>query len=401
MKILVINAGSSSLKYQLINMQDNKILAKGICDRIALKDSALIHKANGKEYIFKQDMPNHTVAVKMVLDSLVSKECGVIDSMDEVSAVGHRVVHGAEDYSSSVLIDGDVLACCQANNELAPLHNPANISGIKACQAVMPNTPMVAVFDTAFHSTMPQEAYLYGISYEDYKKYRIRKYGFHGTSHMFVSKEAAKYVGKDSKDLKIVTCHLGNGSSIAAVKGGRSVETSMGFTPLDGLPMGTRSGSLDPAIVEFLMSKTGKTIKEVLNHLNKECGVLGLSGNSSDFRDLTEGGALEHENNKRAVDVFSYRVKKYIGEYSAVMNGLDIIVFTAGIGENTPYVREKACEELDYLGVKIEKEKNENCKRGVITDISTPSSKVRVLVIPTNEELVIATETQRVVSGAK
>jgi acetate kinase len=261
----------------------------------------------------------------------------------------------------------------------------------------MPNVPMVAVFDTAFHSTMPQEAYLYGLSYEDYKKYRIRKYGFHGTSHMFVSKEAAKFLGKKPEELKIVTCHLGNGSSITAVKGGKSLETSMGFTPLDGLPMGTRSGSLDPAIVEFLMAKTGKTVKEVINHLNKECGVLGLSGNSSDFRDLTEGGALDNENNKRAVDVFNYRVKKYIGEYSAVMNGLDVIVFTAGIGENTPYVREKSCEGLDYLGVQLDKTKNENCKRGVICDISAPSSKVKILVIPTNEELVIASETQRIV----
>lgn len=398
MKILVINAGSSSLKYQLIDMHSKQVLAKGICDRIGIKDSALIHKAKGKEYVFKKDMPDHTVAVKMVLDSLISKEFGVINSMDEVFAVGHRVVHGAEDYSSSVLIDDDVISCCVANNELAPLHNPANISGIKACKAVMPNTPMVAVFDTAFHSTMPQVAYLYGISYEDYKKYRIRKYGFHGTSHMFVSREAAKYLGKSVEELKTVTCHLGNGSSIAAVKNGQSVETSMGFTPLDGLPMGTRSGSLDPAIVEFLMAKTGKTVKEVINHFNKECGVLGLSGNSSDFRDLTEGGALENENNKRAVDVFSYRVKKYIGEYSAVMNGLDVIVFTAGIGENTPYVRAKSCEELDYLGVKVDIERNESVKRGVICDISAASSKVKILVIPTNEELVIATETQRVIN---
>ncbi|MEG1527794.1 MAG: acetate kinase [Clostridia bacterium] len=397
MKILVINAGSSSLKYQLINMADNSVIAKGLCERIAIDGSVLTHKANGKSYVFEKDMPNHTVAIKMVLDCLVSKECGVIKSMDEISAVGHRIVHGAEDYSSSVLIDQKVLDSCKLNSELAPLHNPANIMGIVACQAVMPKTPMVGVFDTAFHATMPQKAYLYGISYQDYKQYRIRKYGFHGTSHQFVSQEAAKYLNKPIKELKTITCHLGNGSSITAVNGGISVETSMGFTPLDGLPMGTRSGSIDPAIVEFLMQKTNKTISQVLKHLNAECGMLGLSGNSSDFRDLTGEENLAKEYNKRAVDIFAYRVKKYIGEYSAVMNGLDCLVFTAGVGENTPYVREQACEDMDYLGIKLDLDKNNNCPRGQIVDLSAPTSKVKILVIPTNEELVIAQETQRVI----
>ncbi|HRX13418.1 MAG TPA: acetate kinase [Eubacteriales bacterium] len=396
MKILVINAGSSSLKYQLIDMSNEEVIAKGLCERIAINGSFLTHKAHGKEYVFKQDMPNHKVAIKMVLDALVSSECGVIKSMDEIAAVGHRVVHGAEDFNTSVIIDEKVLDCLRVNSELAPLHNPANIMGIEACQAIMPRTPMVAVFDTAFHATMPEKAYLYGLAYSDYKNYRIRKYGFHGTSHMFVANQAAKYLNKPIEQLKIITCHLGNGSSITAVNNGKSVETSMGFTPLDGLPMGTRSGSLDPAIVEFLMQKTGKDVHEVLKHLNKECGMLGLSGNSSDFRDLTCDGALNNPNNKRAVDIFAYRVKKFIGEYSAVMNGCDVIVFTAGVGENTPYVRGEACKDMQYLGVELDENKNENCPRGKIVDLSKDTSKVRVLVIPTNEELVIATETKRV-----
>ncbi|HPG92486.1 MAG TPA: acetate kinase [Clostridia bacterium] len=396
MKVLVINAGSSSLKYQLIDMSNEEVIAKGLCERIAINGSFLTHKAHGKEFVFKQDMPNHTVAIKMVLDALVSNECGVIKSMDEISAVGHRVVHGAEDFNTSVIIDEKVLNCLRVNSELAPLHNPANIMGIEACQAIMPRTPMVAVFDTAFHATMPEKAYLYGLAYSDYKNYRIRKYGFHGTSHMFVAHQAAKYIGKPIEELKIITCHLGNGSSIAAVNNGKSVDTSMGFTPLDGLPMGTRSGGLDPAIVEFLMQKTGKDVHEVLKHLNKECGMLGLSGNSSDFRDLTCDGALDNPANKRAVDIFAYRVKKFIGEYSAVMNGCDIIVFTAGVGENTPYVRAEACKNMQYLGVEFDEDKNENCPRGKTVELTKDGSKVKVLVIPTNEELVIATETKRV-----
>jgi acetate kinase len=396
MKILVINAGSSSLKYQLIDMTNESVIAKGLCERIAINGSFLTHKANGNEYVFTKDMPNHTVAISMVLDALISPECGVIKSMDEISAVGHRVVHGAEDFKSSVLITEEVIDSIKRNSELAPLHNPANIMGIEACREVMPKTPMVAVFDTAFHSTMPEKAYLYGLAYEDYKKYRIRKYGFHGTSHMYVSRQAASFVGKPIEELKIITCHLGNGSSIAAVDKGKSVDTTMGFTPLEGLPMGTRSGSIDPAIIEYLMDQTGKDVHQIIKHLNKECGMLGLSGNSSDFRDLTNDGALDNPNNKRAVDIFAYRVKKYIGEYAAVMNGVDVVVFTAGVGEHTPYVRAEACRNMDYLGLKIDEQKNNNCGRGVITDLTAADSKVKVLVIPTNEELVIAQETLRV-----
>lgn len=394
MNILVINAGSSSLKYQLIDMANESVIAKGLCERIAIEGSRLVHKAKGETYTFEKDMPNHTVAIKMVLDALVDKKCGVIKDMSEIAAVGHRVVHGAEDYSSSVLIDEKVLESCRVNSELAPLHNPANIMGIKACMEVMPNTPMVAVFDTAFHATMPEKAFLYGMSYDDYKNYRIRKYGFHGTSHMFVSQEAAKFLGKDIADTKIITCHLGNGSSITAVKGGKSVDTTMGFTPLDGLPMGTRSGSIDPAIVEYWMQKTGKSVADAMKHLNKECGMLGLSGNSSDFRDLCDGNALDNPRNKMAVDIFAYAVKRYIGSYTAVLNGVDAIVFTAGVGENTEYVRQQACSELDYLGIKLDENLNNNCPRGQIADIATADSKVRILVIPTNEELVIARETK-------
>lgn len=396
MKILVINAGSSSLKYQLIDMENESVIAKGLCERIGIEGSKLTHKAHGKEFVFANPMPDHTVAIRMVLDALVDKECGVISSMNEISAVGHRMVHGAEDYNTSVLVTDDVLRVCRENIELAPLHNPANIMGIEACKAVLPDVPMVVVFDTAFHATMPEKAYLYGIPYDDYKEFRVRKYGFHGTSHMFVAGEAAKYLGKDIKDLKIITCHLGNGSSITAVDGGRSVETSMGFTPLDGLPMGTRSGSLDPAVVEFVMNKRHMTVSEMLNYLNKKSGMLGLSGVSSDFRDLTEGNAFDNPRNKLAVDIFAYDVKKYIGQYAAVMNGVDVIVFTAGVGENTPYVRAGACADLEFMGVKLDDEKNCHCPRGKIAEISAADSKVRILVIPTNEELVIARETKRV-----
>ena len=394
MKILVINAGSSSLKYQLIDMTNESVIAKGLCERIAIDGSVLTHKANGKETVFNNDMPNHEVAIKMVLDALVSPECGVIKSMDEISAVGHRVVHSAEDFTESVLIDANVLAICDKNSELAPLHNPANVMGIKACQSVMPNTPMVAVFDTAFHSSMPDYAYLYGIRYDHYKKYKIRKYGFHGTSHMFVSSEAAKYMGKDAKDVKVITCHLGNGSSIAAVDGGKSVDTSMGFTPLEGVPMGTRSGNIDPSVIEYLMQKEGWDIARTIKYLNKECGVLGMSENSSDFRDLMAEGKFNGLN-KLAVDAFAYHVKKYVGSYAAVMNGVDCIVFTAGVGENDPYIREKVAGQLSYMGVDFDVDANKNFKRGQICEISKPGSKVKVLVIPTNEELVIARETQR------
>ena len=394
MKILVINAGSSSLKYQLIDMTNESVIAKGLCERIAIDGSVLTHKANGKETVFNNDMPNHEVAIKMVLDALVSPECGVIKSMDEISAVGHRVVHSAEDFTESVLVNDEVLAICERNSELAPLHNPANVMGIKACQSVMPNTPMVAVFDTAFHSSMPDYAYLYGIRYDHYKKYKIRKYGFHGTSHMFVSNEAANYMGKKPEEVKVITCHLGNGSSIAAVNGGKSVDTSMGFTPLEGVPMGTRSGNIDPSVIEYLMQKEGWDIARTIKYLNKECGVLGMSENSSDFRDLMAPGKFEGLN-KLAVDAFAYNVKKYVGSYAAVMNGVDCIVFTAGVGENDPYIREAVAGQLSYMGVDFDVDANNNFKRGQICEISKPGSKVKVLVIPTNEELVIARETQR------
>ena len=397
MKILVINAGSSSLKYQLIDMSDESVIAKGLCERIGIDGSVLTHKAHGKEFVFKENMPSHVKAIQMVLDALTGKDCGVVSSMKEIAAVGHRVVHGAEDYKSSVLIDEKVLDCCKENIELAPLHNPANIMGIEACRKVMPDTPMVAVFDTAFHATMPDVAFLYGLPYDDYKQLRIRKYGFHGTSHMFVSQEAAKYLGRENDEsLKVVTCHLGNGSSISAVKGGRSVETSMGFTPLEGVPMGTRCGNVDAAVIEYLMNKKNMNISETISYLNKKSGMLGVSGVSSDFRDLTEGNALDNPRNKLAVDLFAYDVKKYIGQYAAVMNGVDCIVFTAGVGENTPYVRKHACEGLEYMGVELDDDKNAKCPRGKIADISKESSKVRILVIPTNEELVRAKETKRV-----
>lgn len=397
MKILVINAGSSSLKYQLIDMSNEQVIAKGLCERISIEGSMLTHKANGKEYVFEKPMPTHTEAIKMVLDALVSKDCGVCKSMDEIAAVGHRMVHGGEDYNSSVLVTKQVLDTCKNNIDLAPLHNPANILGIEACQAVMPKTPMVVVFDTAFHATMPTEAYLYGIPYEDYKQLKIRKYGFHGTSHMFVAQEAAKHLGKDISKLKIVTCHLGNGSSIAAVKYGKSIDTSMGFTPLEGVPMGTRCGNIDAAIVEYLMNKKGFNISQAISYLNKKSGMLGLSGSSSDFRDLTEKGADKIERNKIALDVFGYRVKKHVGEYAAAMDGVDCIVFTAGVGENTPLVRERVCANLSYLGLEWDNDKNFNCPRGKVFELTKPNSKVKVLVVPTNEELVIARQTLEVV----
>lgn len=393
MNVLVLNAGSSSLKYQLINTATEDAVAKGICERIGQKGSVLKHQPNGAEHIINKSMPNHTVAIELVLNALVSEEYGVIKSMNEISAVGHRVVHSGEDYTGSVVIDEEVLEVCRRNSDLAPLHVPANIMGIEACKAIMPNTPMVAVFDTAFHSTMPDYAYQYGIKYEDYQDFKLRKYGFHGTSHQYVSSEAAKYLGKDVGDLKIVTCHLGNGSSITAVNGGKSVDTSMGFTPLEGLPMGTRSGDIDPAAIEYLMAKKGYNINGVISYLNKECGVLGVSGISSDFRDLCSASEEGDSRADLALNLFSYRVKKFIGSYTAAMNGLDCLVFTAGIGENTWQVRELVLSEMDYLGISVDMQKNKTKNNGAIRDITAPGGKVRVLIIPTNEELVIARET--------
>ena len=394
MKILVINAGSSSLKYQLIDMETEKAVAKGGCERIGLDGAFLKHKANGKEVVIEKAMPNHQVAVQLVLDTLVDKEYGVLNSMSEIDAVGHRVVHSGEDFNCSVLITPEVLDTIASNTELAPLHQPANITGINACRAIMPNTPMVAVFDTAFHSTMPDYAYMYGVPYEAYKNYKIRRYGFHGSSHLFVSDEAAKYLGKDKSELKIVTCHLGNGSSISAVNQGKCMDTSMGFTPLAGVPMGTRSGDIDPAIVEFLEGKTGMTTSEVITYLNKKSGMAGISGVSSDFRDLAAAAKEGNDRARLALDMFAYATKKYVGAYAAAMGGIDCLVFTAGIGENDCSIREKVTDGLGFLGIEIDKEENA-VRTGEIHDITAKGGKVKVLVIPTNEELVIARDTAR------
>lgn len=396
MKILVINAGSSSLKYQLIDMDNESVLAKGNAERIGIANSQLIHASSGKDkVVFKAEFKNHEDAIKMVIETLTSTEHGVIRDMSEIGAVGHRVVHGGERFSQSVIIDDEVMKAIKANIDLAPLHNPANIMGIEACRRIMPQTPMVAVFDTAFHQTMPKEAYLYAIPYEYYERYKIRRYGFHGTSHKYVSLKAAKLLGRPIEELRIVTCHLGNGSSIAAVKYGKSIDTSMGFTPLDGLPMGTRSGSIDPAIVSFLADKEDLTSEEINECLNKRSGVLGISGVSSDFRDLAEAAANNVERARLALDVFNYQVKKYIGQYAAAMGGLDCVVFTAGVGENTPRVRSEACKGLEFLGIKLDPERNEQILGRLNMEgmISTDDSPVKVLVIPTNEELMIARET--------
>lgn len=393
MKVLVINSGSSSLKYQLIDMETEGVIAKGTCERIGINGSKLTHKANGREFIYEQAMPDHTVAVALVLRALTAPESGVIASMAEIDAVGHRAVASGEVFKKTTLITDEVLEKMQELCDLAPLHNPAAIVGVKACRAAMPNTPMAFVFDTSFHFTMPDYAYMYAIDYADYEKYKIRRYGFHGTSHKFVSQEAAKYIGKPIETLKIVTCHLGNGSSVTAVNGGKSIDTSMGFTPLAGVPMGTRSGDIDCAAAEYLAKKEGWTISEALVYLNKRCGVAGVSGVSSDFRDLTAATAQGNQRARLALDMFSYACKKYVGAYAAAMNGVDCIVFTAGVGENTPCVREAICENMQYLGLEIDKAKNAEPNNGAIRDITGKNSKVRVLIVPTNEELVIARET--------
>lgn len=396
MKILIINAGSSSLKYQLIDMDNENVLAKGNAERIGIKDSLLTHEVMGKEkFKISKNFNDHTEAIKEVIKTLISADKGVITDMSEIGAVGHRVVHGGERFKESVLIDDEVMDAIRANIDLAPLHNPANIMGIEACMKIMPGVPMSAVFDTAFHQTMPREAFLYAIPYESYLKHGIRRYGFHGTSHKYVSLRAAQILNRPIEELKIVTCHLGNGSSIAAVKHGKSIDTSMGFTPLDGLPMGTRSGSIDPAIVSYLMEKEDLTIDETREYLNKQSGVLGISGVSSDFRDLADAAADNVERAKLALEVFNYQVKKYIGEYAAAMGGIDCVVFTAGIGENTPAIREESCQGLEFLGIKVDPVKNnskeiQTSKEGIVSTDDTP---VKVLVVPTNEELMIARET--------
>lgn len=394
MKILVVNAGSSSLKYQLIDMETEKVLAKGGCERIGISGSLLKAKGNGGEKIYTEDMPDHKKAIRLVLDALLDKDIGVIKSMDEIDAVGHRVVASGEYFKKTTLVDENVIKTLEEKTfELAPLHNPAAATGLRACMDVMPNTPMTLVFDTSFHATMPEKAYMYGIDYNDYKEYGVRKYGAHGTSHKFVSSEAAKYLNKNIEDLKIVTCHLGNGSSITAVDGGKCVDTSMGFTPLAGVLMGTRSGDIDASAVEFLARKKGLSHTDAVTYLNKKCGVAGISGLSSDFRDLCSGMENGNERCALALDMFAYQVKRFVGAYAAVMGGLDCIVFTAGIGENTPTVREDVCTGLEFLGVEFDSKANLAINDGSIREISKPGSKVKVLIIPTNEELVIARET--------
>ena len=392
MNILVINAGSSSLKYQLLNPDTQEVLAKGLCERIGI-DGKFTYKPAGKEPIKDKDvaMPTHSEAIQTVLHALVDEKNGVISSMDEIDAVGHRVVHGGEKFAQSVVITDEVMAAIEECNPLAPLHNPANIIGIKACQELMPGTPMVAVFDTAFHQTMPPVAYTYALPYEYYEQDKVRRYGFHGTSHKYVSQRAAAMLGKPIEELKLISCHLGNGSSITAIDGGKSVDTSMGFTPLAGVPMGTRSGDLDAGILEYLMNKHGYDIDAMLNVLNKKSGVLGISGVSSDFRDLEDAAPKGNQRAQLALDAFEYSVKKYIGAYAAVMGGVDAIIFTAGVGENGPDNRANIVSGLEYMGVKIDREKNN--VRGKEVDVATDDSKVRVLVIPTNEELMIAMDT--------
>ena len=398
MKILVINAGSSSLKYQLIDMETEAVLAKGLCERIGI-DGHLKHTplVEGKE-VFNEDlaMPTHSEAIAAVIDKLTSPQYGVVNSMKEIDAVGHRVVHGGEKFASSVLITDDVMKAIEECIPFAPLHNPANITGIKACQAVMGKVPMVAVFDTAFHQTMPGKAYMYALPYQYYLSNGIRRYGFHGTSHRYVSARCAELMGKPIEELKIVTCHMGNGSSLAAIDHGKCVDTSMGFTPLVGLPMGTRCGDLDAGVIQFLMNKYGYSIDEMLNILNKKSGVLGVSGVSSDFRDLDKAASEGNERAKLALDMFHYWVAKVAGSYVAAMNGVDAIVYTAGVGENSSATRAAISEYFGYLGVKINPEAN--AKRGEDIEISTPDSKVKVFVIPTNEELVIARDTRDIIA---
>ena len=389
MNVLVINCGSSSLKFQLINSESEAVLAKGLCERIGIDGRLTYQPAGGEKNVSEKAMPTHTEAIQFVIDALTDADTGVVKSLDEIGAVGHRVVHGGEKFAKSVT--PEVKAAIAECNDLAPLHNPANLIGIEACESLMPGTPQVVVFDTAFHQTMPEKAYMYGLPYEYYEKYKVRRYGFHGTSHSFVSKRVAEIVGKPYNATKTIVCHLGNGASVSAVLNGESVDTSMGLTPLEGLVMGTRSGDIDPAIMEFIAKKENLDIAGIMNVLNKKSGVEGVSGVSSDFRDLEAAAKAGNKRAELAIDVFAYRVAKYVGAYTAAMNGVDNIVFTAGIGENCALVRTKVCSYLGYLGITIDEEANG--KRGEEIIISTPDSKVKVLVVPTNEELAIARET--------
>ena len=398
MNILVINCGSSSLKFQLIDMTTEAVQAKGLCERIGIDGSRIVYTpAGGEKMTIESPMPTHTEAIKLVLDCLTNAEYGVIKSLKEINAVGHRVVHGGEKFASSTIITDEVIKVIEECNELAPLHNPANLIGINVCRELMPGVPMVGVFDTAFHQTMPKKAFLYGLPIKAYTDYKIRRYGFHGTSHSFVSKRVAEFLGKPVEDLKTIVCHLGNGASICAVDGGKSVDTSMGFTPLAGLVMGTRSGDIDPAILEYYANKEGLTLSEVTTVLNKKSGMEGLTGGKSDFRDLEEGYEAGDQACIDAIEVFCYNVARFVGAYVASLNGVDVIAFTAGIGENSGFVRGKICEYLGYLGITIDAE--QNSKRGEDIIISTPDSKVTVCVIPTNEELMIARDTKALVEA--
>lgn len=397
MNILVINCGSSSLKFQLIDAENEKLIAKGLCERIGIEGSQLVYQKTGEE---KQKtvtpMPDHTKAIRLVLDALTDEKSGVVESLDEIGAIGHRIVHGGEKFAASTVITDEVIEAIRECSELAPLHNPANLIGIDACRTLMPDTSMVAVFDTAFHQTMPEEAYLYGIPYEYYRKYKVRRYGFHGTSHSYVSKRAAEVLGRKYEDLKLIVCHLGNGASVSAVDHGKCIDTSMGLTPLEGLIMGTRSGDIDPAIMEFIAHKEGKSIDEIMEILNKKSGVLGLSDNfSSDFRDLEDAFLEGKEEGVRAMKAFAYRVAKYVGAYAASMNGVDAVCFTAGLGENSPIIRNLVCERLGFLGIELDQEQNN--KRGEDLVVSVNETGTKVLVIPTNEELAIARETYALV----
>ena len=401
MKVLVINCGSSSLKFQLIDVETEEVIVKGICDRIAIEGSRFVFSALNKETIdSKIVLKNHADAMKIILETLTDEKNGVIKSLDEITAVGHRVVHGGERFASSVIINDDVIKAIEECSDLAPLHNKANLTGIQACKKMMPKTPMVAVFDTAFHQTMPEEAYLYGIPYEYYEKYKVRKYGFHGTSHAYVAQRAAVLMEKDQKELKLIVCHLGNGASVTAVKYGKSIDTSMGLTPLEGLIMGTRSGDIDPSVLGYIGNKENKGLEELMKMLNHDSGLLGLSGGeSSDFRDIVSAYEKDDERAVRALKAFAYRTAKYIGSYIAAMNGVDGICFTAGIGENSGLVREMICNYLTYLGLKLDPDKNE--KRGKEQIITTQDSNVKVMVIPTNEELMIARETYKELKNGK
>ena len=397
MNVLVINCGSSSLKFQLINAETEKVLAKGLCERIGIDGRLTYQPAGGEKEKSDLAMPTHTEAIQFVIDALTNEKTGVVKSLDEIGAVGHRLVHGGEKFASSVVITDEVKKAVEECNDLAPLHNPANLIGVAACEKLMPGTPMVAVFDTAFHQTMPEKAYMYGLPYEYYEKYKVRRYGFHGTSHSFVSKRAAEVMGKSYDEVKTIVCHLGNGSSVSAVLNGKCVDTSMGLTPLEGLVMGTRSGDLDPAVLDFICKKENIDVTEMVNILNKKSGLLGLSkGLSSDFRDLNEAREQGNEDAKRAVDCLCYRIIKYIGSYVAAMNGVDAIVFTGGIGENAIPVREAVVKSLGYLGITLDEEANQT--RGENKIISTPDSKVTVAIVPTNEELAICQETAELVS---